>query len=1672
MDKELAKRISELSKSLLALSSRNKLLNSNFSTRSESFLFIDELPQKLAEKLSRKMEFIPLPPLELEPKDEKNKKFKNKLNQSKLTDEIYLDDISQIEAEEIQDQDEIAEKEHLALRGLKDRIRSEFGMPPIPTTSSESDLRNHAKNNGLIPSYDLPDPKEVDINSSKYNDNKIQTLFLEEALLPRLRKLKTKYYDNLRETGLNTAYVCFGFLEWTDQKTSKKKLAPLVMMPIEIEDKTQSFKIQAQDNELIENLTLKLYLQNEFSLKMPSFPKIKSEDNEDLIDIEKYLKTIARVVSKKGWRVLRRSSVGIFYTHELPMYEDIQKISENPNDLLEKLLSGNSIPSSDEIYNVDDEEIRTTLPSLIESADSSQHSAVIDMLDNKSFVLRGPPGTGKSQTICNMIAAAISEEKRVLFIAEKETALEVVRTRLGALGLDNFMMKAYSSKSSKQHFWDSVKKRLNSTKLSRFSKQNYWESIESINKVRDQLNEYCNFMSKDYGDTNVTIHNLIWEQKNLENQFPLEGYEKELKLSDPSKFNSETLELCISDLDELKDNFEAEYVDHPWSTMKAIPNTTIAQQTFRDSIDDLSRMVEGCNFELREIKAEDELECNLAELNNCNSILSKLQKYKKNPDQISYIIYLSCINDTNSSIVTDRLKQCISYQKTVNFLREKKIDIKDTNKIWEIHKKVKNEINLVTYDDLKINIDHAKNIVSICEGISSIVKDNLSINNFFDLIKFRKILQNFNKEIVSDLNLNSSIFKKNILNELTKLSQITEINETFKKYNFDSDDIIYEAKVYKNASSYLKMSNLFSIFSQEYWKNRKILKSLTLKKLTKYEQVEILKNVSQFLVDKSSLNNVEIISEILGSNFNYEKTNREALIELINISKKFIEEDFDLKFEGLLISIFNKEHGSFARDIIGLDELIENNDIIKNHSSNYKDLNEMQTFTEKRLEVLSTIYEEIEEIKINDLSVSSVNEIEIELENFQKNKTDTSNIFKETFNLDLEENVDKDLNTLLQDSIDIDGIDHRVKKYLSNQISKNAELDNQLQELEKNFNKCISLYQKIIDNLEASPIEAPLNHISIKKLKNFLDQDREVAKNLINYYNFRNLEDSIKNNDCKNFYKLYKRNNKNLSDISKKFLSWVRLNQYNYLVDKDQKAVKILNKYKGKKLDALRKEQRRLDKEIQNLTKAFIAHNADSLKYEAPEGKSSYKVSEKTGSELLRYGASLKKYPRGSVRDHIFKSAEALSYFFPCWMMTPANISSYLPRKGMFDLVIIDEASQMIAPKAIGAIHRSKNLIVVGDENQLPPTSVFQKMDDTFEENIDMDKHESILEFAMGVWRNPRMLQWHYRSKHEDLIRFQNNFIYDSKLIIPPSTIGHESQEYGIENHYLKDALYQTGGVNISEADKIIELILSHSKNKPDKSLGVAVVNSKQRELILAKLRQEISRSAQLSEYIEKWKMQDEGLNRFFVQNLERVQGDERDVIIVGTVYGRLKDDAPVLNTFGDINKEHGHRRLNVITTRAREKIHLVTSLKPTDIKNTEKRGSRFLSEYLDYSVTKKILVSESTFKAPDSPFEEWAISQIESLGFIAEPQVGVKGFRIDIGVKHDTMPGYILGIECDGATYHSSASARDRDQLRQEILEAYGWKIHRIWSTDWLWNPIETREKLKKVLEDSLVRH
>lgn len=454
---------------------------------------------------------------------------------------------------------------------------------------------------------------------------------------------------------------------------------------------------------------------------------------------------------------------------------------------------------------------------------------------------------------------------------------------------------------------------------------------------------------------------------------------------------------------------------------------------------------------------------------------------------------------------------------------------------------------------------------------------------------------------------------------------------------------------------------------------------------------------------------------------------------------------------------------------------------------------------------------------------------------------------------------------------------------------------------------------------------------------------------------------------------------------------------------------------------------------------------------------------------LLREGE--KKRKQKSIRTLLSETGELIQRIKPCFLMSPLSVSTFLaPDSVHFDVVIFDEASQIFPQDAIGAIYRANQMIVVGDSKQMPPSNFFNAIiesEDNDEDIGDVMDFESILDLCSTSMQQLR-LRWHYRSRYEQLITFSNKNFYDSDLVTFPSAKG-DAVGIGVDYYYVNGIFDRKAHTNRKEAEFVVDLVYQNIEKYPERSLGVVAFSVAQQDLIdklLSKRRQNTPE--------KEFFFANNRNEPFFIKNLETVQGDERDTIIFSIAYG-IDAQGRLLHNFGPLNRAGGERRLNVAVTRAKCNVQLVSSMHYTDIdlKHTSSEGVKLLREYIDYaengSIALERAVSVSSFEQFDSDFELEVCEYLRSKGFSVDPQVGCSGFRVDLGLKMPDSSDYVLAIECDGATYHSLKNARDRDRLRQEILERMGWKFYRIWSTDWFRNKSVEQLRLLEVAADAI---
>lgn len=461
------------------------------------------------------------------------------------------------------------------------------------------------------------------------------------------------------------------------------------------------------------------------------------------------------------------------------------------------------------------------------------------------------------------------------------------------------------------------------------------------------------------------------------------------------------------------------------------------------------------------------------------------------------------------------------------------------------------------------------------------------------------------------------------------------------------------------------------------------------------------------------------------------------------------------------------------------------------------------------------------------------------------------------------------------------------------------------------------------------------------------------------------------------------------------------------------------------------------------------------------------------GGELAVISREINKTRRHlPIRKLMIDAGRAVQAIKPVFMMSPMSIASYLPPGALeFDIVVFDEASQVRPADALGALLRGRQAVVVGDTQQLPPTNFFDTMLDSEAEDAEVQSQtmdiESVLSLFLSKNAPQRMLRWHYRSRHESLIAVSNYEFYDNRLVIFPSC-GADHTAAGLGFDLLPQTFYDRGRsrTNKEEALNVAQAVMEHARNTPDLTLGVAAFSMSQRDAVALQLEKLRRMDPACEDFFNAHPNEP-----FFIKNLENVQGDERDVIFISVGYGKTQEGKLSMH-FGPVNSAGGERRLNVLITRARLVCRVFCNFTADDIdlSRTQARGVAALKAFLAYARNRTLPVSEATGRAPDSIFEEQVIRALEKHGIPVDPQVGCGGFRIDIGVKDPQATGrYILGIECDGASYHSALAARDRDRLRQEILERLGWRLHRIWSTEWFRDPDKEIKRVELAVRRAL---
>lgn len=1596
---------------------------------------------------------------------------------------------------------------------------------------SRPEAKEHAVQMGIDPSYELMRPggrATVGVTSG----NQAKTLFYADDLGKHCRKLERDAKLAIEETGANMLYLVMGFLEFPEAPGSDKLYrAPLLCVPVAMskteEGQYTTFHLNHTGEELADNLSLREKVKRDFGLLLPEY------DAEGNASPEAYFEAITQATaSLPNWRVRRMMTLTLLSFSNMLMVRDLDPEKWAAPNVESALLShplvrqvfegkpytGESGYASE--FAIDDHP-KANLP-LIYDADSSQHSALIDVLEGKNRVIEGPPGTGKSQTITNLIGAAIQSGKKVLFVAEKLAALQVVKSRLTQAGLDPFVLELHSNKANKKQVLDDLAARKN---LRVQEHRELPELLQRQETKRRELQSYNELMKTPVGAAlNLSLHQVMWRAE----RHRVRGAQSTAAVSDlyyPLALQTSPAQLAAI-TDSLK--YLAEQLgpvgtygpEHPmWGFFPSEfkpQDDQVVQQTleeFRPKFDGFAK----ASAEAAAFLGGTSINMSAQSAERLIAVLSNIAPAQS--DDIEYPMLpvffqeADALGDKSKAALDDlaarqsaldtleqELRKCLLSSEPAS-AELAQIATSSLATLEALGFASFTQAQLIARrDSVQQASAAASAALALLEQVSasagySFVPRQLMVERFKELFP---ALISAPLDVLhlrhSDMRVPGTV--KVLEQALQRLGEI-ERRQLELGTVFYTDAIPQDAEIQKAVNTLRQGDTWYRVFQSDWRQAVKLNRTISRDKSKKSsgQRLAELESLLQQGVQRKAWIEDSALRKAAGAAFAAEKTPLSEIAECarwVDATARVLERleisptDIDpLVIERpALVRLLNQH-----TQVDGALEALKNFDSLRSDlvHINSKEL-EGHWLTEDWLEriraadtacaELKTAIEVLaqhvrEPVQANGGLRALVRSREVSaMTDALENHAQGIQLLGDRF-AGRATNLARLFNTHAYGrQIKRAGLPDRIEQVLiaENCTANHRQLSVFIDTINAGWADVSAFNQAMAKFGAFEPTQwTDPGKLSTSGYAAALAQKTGKAANhvsgLLPWVQYVTARRQVVGMGLQDFVQRMESEAVQSHALSEVF-------SYRFYASLAQVAFEksaVLKQFSGRRHSSLRDEYAQLDKQIIQLRGKQVA--ADCSRASAPPaGRGGARVDDKTEMTLLEHLFALQR-PRTTLRKMLKKAGNAIQELKPCFMMGPQAVAQFLePGHLHFDIVVMDEASQLRPEEAIGAIARGTQLVVVGDPKQLPPTSFFARMNPTDGDDgigqLATSDAESILDVCTSHFQPLRSLRWHYRSRHESLIAFSNHHFYGGKLVVFPSPYP-KSKSLGVRYHYVSDGVYENN-MNHVEARRVVDAVVEHILHRPNDTLGVVTLNAKQKELVSEMLEERLRSLPEAITYNERWDALGLG---YFVKNLENVQGDERDCIVISTTFGKPKGVGVVRQNFGPISREGGWRRLNVLFTRARKSVAVFSSMRPEDIVSDAKtpEGTRALRNYLEYARTGVMPIERETHLPPDSDFEVSVIDVLKAKGYEVTPQLGVAGFRIDIGVKHpDHLSGYLAAIECDGASYHSGQSVRDRDRIRQEILEGLGWKgrIWRIWSTDWFRSPRTETERLMSFLE------
>jgi very-short-patch-repair endonuclease/DNA polymerase III delta prime subunit len=1565
-------------------------------------------------------------------------------------------------------------------------------------------------------------------------------------LQPRLKSLRRKDREWREEQGVNVLFLAVGFVSWVDEDSVEGK-APILLVPcdLEVASPRDPFVLVREPDDIEVNATL-VYKLGTLGVQLREFDGDRAPSD--------YLNEVERLIrSKPGWSVAPEIVLSTFQYSKMAMWKDLDQLAkEGVEQDLVRALAGDpdvappATPPDDAVFNqaIDrlaggrlDDALDAREQLLVLPADYSQVLAVAAARSGTHLVIHGPPGTGKSQTIANIIGSFIADGKSVLFVSEKTAALDVVKRRLEECGLGAFCLDLHSERGKKSNVYEQLRAALEDPKA--VSRAEF--DFDSLLAMRVQLNAYVRALHERRMPLGQTVYRM-------------HGRLAQLRAAPDVAFDVD----CAGDLDDAKirevtrlagrlAQRRIEFQEHStslWLPLRDSSNPVRLADELRLASRSAQAQLQRTEVSARRLQSYlggDRL-TTLGDVTERASVLPILAVAPGVPRRwLNSAVVHHLVDVAQQQQAIQREWMTVKEQFEEHFGSNRPpLRFADIAETFDAALGGEDQLVALLGHDWNVRcVSHSTEVFAAAEQLpaqaESLANQTSAVSTLMGAkaparrSDLRRLLGQ--AATIGDLSPVPACWANPPLAaELNSewIQKTGREDASFDLTNARSSVQLIEARVSGAAELASQLKDCESALLEEYEDqivgvvdhdmlvryrtdyrsflkrlggqyrsdqrllkgNRKSPAKITLDEAT--ATVELAFKVQTLRNEWQA--QASLLPRWLGARFKGRDSDWPGIAnELSKVSNLFATLSRNDALASCLTTVDTTNALSAARQscesafaaMERLELTVMGKDRTPSGSDPLGSVRDLTVDALPALRNLSSVLDALRENLAHDVGtaqeVSAILAIAVQHEEMadaeSKQAPELRDEFGERyrgFDTDWEEVLSAlkwtvDCLRAAPSTLPPELVEHAEHPQDPDEYRRwNAEVDGAVAE----FDHALAAVNARFD-VERTEWDS-WRGAAWSWLSGWLQRVETEADTAADFLNYRTLVGELERMAGEGVVSRIR----HATDDASLVPPIVERRYVTAWLESVYEHEPCLRQFSPRDQRDAIAAFRQLDEKMPTAAQREIRRRAFS-RY--PERF----VTQAGGGQLGALRDQLSRR-RGQlpVRKLITRIPALLQALKPCFMMSPLAVSQFLPKGAAasetlrFDAVVFDEASQIFPEDAVPAVERASQVIVVGDEKQLPPTSFFRRdldgeedlRDDDDTDDADALKgRDSILEAMDGMLGRgvgERYLEVHYRSRHENLIRFSNHHFYRDRLLVFPSPESDHA-DIGLRGIYLQDGRYDSGAsrTNRREAEEVVRLVFEHMRTRPsDESIGVVTLSRPQADLVESLINEQRMLERDTDE-----RFREDIKEPFFVKNLENVQGDERDHIILTIGYGPTVGSGAVPNRFGPLNAEGGERRLNVAVSRARRSMTTVYSLRPTDI-SSEQAGARLLRRYLEF-VENPVSAFEAAqtidpAAEPESPFEEAVIEALRTRGHRIQPQVGVAGFRIDLAILSDDGTRCDLGIECDGWAYHGSPAARDRDWLRQSILEGLGWRIHRVWSTAWIRNPDEQIKAIEAALE------